>query len=154
MIQGKVSLKKKPRLKMKHVPIAVSQPATVRASWLLSARARWSTTNAVTEIGPARAERSNWRHKNARAIESAPPLMARPADGDQYRVPLDRQCLGPMVLSLTEPARQLIEVISIQTPTGMQLLLCTQPGTAEVLDELRDRNCFFTGHEPFVSAVG
>jgi hypothetical protein len=63
-------------------------------------------------------------------------------------VSLDGHCLGDMFLLRTEPARQLIEVISIQTPTGMKLLLCAQPGTAEVLDELRDRNCFFTGHEP------
>lgn len=60
--------------------------------------------------------------------------------------------LGPGLGLLTEPTRQLIEVISIETPAGIKLLLCAQPGTAEVLDKLRDRDCFFTGHE--VSSLG
>lgn len=53
-----------------------SHCATVLASRELSSRALWSTTNAVTlSTNPFL---SNCLHKNARAMESAPPLTASP----------------------------------------------------------------------------
>jgi hypothetical protein len=41
----------------------------------------------------------------------------------------------------------MIEVIPIETLPGIELSLCIQPSTAEVLDKLRDRNSFLASHE-------
>lgn len=65
--------------KIWYIPISRSQPATVFASWLLSWRALWSTTNAVTDMLPWTPSCSNFWQRYAKHIESAPPLTARPA---------------------------------------------------------------------------